>query len=94
MNKNVNIYMLHNGLHGCFELGGPKQVVGVITGDETWVPLHDITRKRRKNVWLGANDQRHQICRPRFQSRKNMLTIVFKQQLPVALMFCLLTAPL
>ena len=67
-----------------FEPNGPKRLTDVVTGDETWVPFFGIASKRRNKVWLGQNDQRHQICRKGFQSRKRLFTVFFNYQGSVA----------
>ena len=66
-------------LHVTYSEGG-KQVTDFLTEDGTWVQIYGITSKRRKKAELSPNDHRHQICKPRFQSRKRVFSIFFDDQ--------------
>ena len=65
-------------------MDGHKRVADVIIGDEGWVPLHGIASKRTNKEWLDQNDQRHRICKLRFQVRKRIFTIFLNHKGPLA----------
>ena len=52
-----------------FEPDGPKRLCDVVTGDETWLPFHDIPSKRSNQMWVAADGKRPVVLRPGLQSR-------------------------
>ena len=51
-----------------------------MSSQETRPGFHGIASKYRNKAGLGPNDQRHQICKPIFQSGKRMFTVFLNHQ--------------
>ena len=46
-----------------------------VTGDESWFMFHQMQSKLQNVVWIGDDEERPQVARSSFRSRKRMFTI-------------------
>ena len=74
---------LSKALLDMFGPGGSRRLTDIVTGDESWSGFWQPATKVQNKVWLANDEERPQVCKKSFASRKRMLTIYFNYRGPL-----------